>query len=119
MEKDFIPNSQTGAAGRRRAEAVWTEAAVANVWNVPLGEIRAPTRRRAPVALARQVAMYLTHVIFGISLTEVGRHFGRDRKTAAWACERIEDRRDDPDFDRLLDALGLLLESRIGPAARP
>jgi chromosomal replication initiation ATPase DnaA len=49
--------------------------------------------------------MYLAHVVFGLTLTEVGRAFGRDRTTAAYACELIETLRDDPEFDALLDAL--------------
>ncbi|MBX3493453.1 MAG: chromosomal replication initiator DnaA [Parvibaculum sp.] len=96
---------------KRKAELELTLATVARAWNVSLRELEAPTRRRAPVAEARQVAMYLTHVIFGISLSEVGRLYGRDRTTAGHACQRIEDRRDDPAFDRLLDALALTLES--------
>lgn len=96
---------------KRRAELELTLATVARAWNVSLRELQAPTRRRAPVAEARQVAMYLTHVIFGISLSEVGRLYGRDRTTASHACQRIEDRRDDPAFDRLLDTLALALES--------
>jgi chromosomal replication initiation ATPase DnaA len=80
-------------------------AKVARAWNVPIGELRSPTRRRAPVAQARQVAMYLTHVIYGFSLSAVGRHFGRDRTTAAHACRMVEDRRDDENFDMLLDRL--------------
>ncbi|MDP2123671.1 MAG: helix-turn-helix domain-containing protein [Parvibaculum sp.] len=94
-----------------RVEATLTLAVVARAWRLPLQDLKAPTRRRAPVALARQVAMYLTHVIFGVSLSEVGRLFGRDRTTAAHACRTIEDRRDDPDFDRLLDVLAQALES--------
>ncbi|WP_339832225.1 helix-turn-helix domain-containing protein [uncultured Parvibaculum sp.] len=97
--------------------ATRTLALVAGAWQVSLPELRAPTRRRATVALARQVAMYLTHVIFGVSLSEVGRLFGRDRRTAAHACRQIEDRRDDPDFDRLLDALAARLEGGARPGS--
>ena len=41
----------------------------------------------------------------GLSLTETGRLFQRDRTTVAHACGVIEDRRDDPIFDRALDLL--------------
>ena len=68
------------------------------------------------VALAWQVAMYLTHVIYGFSLSAVGRHFGRDRTTAAHACRLVEDRRDDKNFDMLLDRLEQALRSaNTGP----
>lgn len=81
------------------------EQAVALAFDVPVGELRAPTRRRAPVAFARQVAMYMAHVAYGLSLTEVGVLFGRDRTTVAHACSLVEDRRDEPGFDRSLDHL--------------
>ena len=49
--------------------------------------------------------MYLAHVGCGLTYSEVGRLFGRDRTTASYACRLIEDRRDDPDFDASLDLL--------------
>jgi chromosomal replication initiation ATPase DnaA len=63
------------------------------------------------VAFARQVAMYLAHVGGGLCLSEVGRLFARDRTTVAHACALVEDRRDDPDFDRCLSFLELALIS--------
>ena len=89
----------------RAAQVALTQETIARALSVPVAELRAPTRRRAPVAFARQVAMYLTHVAFGFRLSAVGRHFGRDRTTAAHACRYIEDRRDDPKFDLMLDRL--------------
>jgi chromosomal replication initiation ATPase DnaA len=75
------------------------------VFEVGIEEFRAPTRGSARAAFARQVAMYLAHVGCGVSLTEVGRLFERDRTTVAHACGLIEDKRDDPDFDYRLDHL--------------
>lgn len=106
-------SQDTGLAAVRRsirereqaAKVALMQETVARAWNVPIGEMRSPTRRQAPVAQARQVAMYLTHVIYGFSLSAVGRHFGRDRTTAAHACRLVEDRRDDANFDMLLDRL--------------
>ena len=77
-------------------------AAVAATFTVPLTELQAATRRRAPVALARQSAMYLAHVALGLNFSQVGRAFGRDRTTAAHACRLIEDRRGDPRLDNAL-----------------
>jgi len=79
--------------------------AVASAFDISEKEMRASTRRGAAVAFARQVAMYLAHVACGYSLTEVGILFHRDRTTAAYACRKIEDRRDDPDLDFCLDCL--------------
>ena len=75
----------------------------------PVGELRAGRRRTAHVAFARQNAMYLAHVALGLSYTEVGRAFGRDRTTAAHACRVVEDRRTDPAFDARLALLEHLL----------
>jgi chromosomal replication initiation ATPase DnaA len=79
--------------------------AVAGVFDVELALLRGPTRGRARVALARQVAMYLAHVGCGLSLTETGNLFERDRTTVAYACHIVEARREDPTFDQ---AIGLL-----------
>ena len=68
-------------------------------------KVLVPTRAKADIALTRQISMYVAHVALGLSLTEVGRKFGRDRTTAAHACRLVEDRRDDLQFDFLLDHL--------------
>ena len=85
------------------------EAAVSRALDISLAELRAATRRKAPVAFARQMAMYLSHVALGVSLTRTAACFGRDRTTASHACRVIEERRDDPTFDvqlcRLEEAL--------------
>lgn len=44
-------------------------------------------------------------VACGMSLTEVGRTFACDRTTVSHACGVVEDGRDDPTFDRVLDLL--------------
>ncbi len=61
--------------------------------------------RNARTAFVRQIAMYLTHVAFGLTYSEVGRLFLRDRTTVAHACRVIEDSRDDPSIDHTLSAL--------------
>jgi hypothetical protein len=81
------------------------EQAVIQVFGVGPADLHHTTRGRAKVALARQVAMYLAHVACGLSLTDTGRLFGRDRTTAAHACTVVEDKRDDPHFDGALDLL--------------
>jgi chromosomal replication initiation ATPase DnaA len=79
--------------------------AVASVFEVEIVALKAPTRGSAEAAFARQVAMYLAHVVCGLSLTEVGLIFGRDRTTVAHACEVVEDCRDEPELDRRLEHL--------------
>jgi chromosomal replication initiation ATPase DnaA len=60
----------------------------------------------------RQIAMYVTHVILGVSMADVGRGFGRDRTTVVYACHLIEDMRDDEDFDRVV-----VMTERVAMAA--
>ncbi|QKP78746.1 DNA replication initiation protein [Methyloligella sp. GL2] len=81
------------------------EAAVALVFEVDMDALRVATRGPAEAAFARQIAMYLAHVVCGLSLTQVGRAFGRDRTTVAHACSLIEDRRDEAEFDCTLTHL--------------
>lgn len=78
---------------------------VATVFEIDGALLAQPSRGRAEFALARQVAMYLGHVACGLSLTAVGRVFERDRSTAAHACKRVEDRREDKDFDAALQMM--------------
>lgn len=90
---------------RARDCALIAIALTASAFGVSVEELRARTRRQAPIAFARQVAVYLTHTIAGFTLTDVARAFGRDRTTVAHACHVIEDRRDDLAFDARLSAL--------------
>ena len=105
-----------GPVSSRRRAAESISIAVAAAFTVPVGELRAPSRRRAPVALARQSAMYLAHVTLGLSYAEVGRVFGRDRTTAAHACRKIEDRRKEGQLDAALAELEQALRRDLIPA---
>ena len=88
--------------------------AVAIVFEVELQDLGAATRRSPRAAFARQVAMYLAHVVCGLSMTEVGALFSRDRTTVAHACEVVEDRRDDPDLDGCLERLECAISALMG-----
>lgn len=81
------------------------EVAIERVFRIDPVVLNARRRGRAHAAHARQVAMYLAHTACCLSLTEVGSLFGRDRTTVAHACGVIEDARDDPGFDHVLDLL--------------
>jgi hypothetical protein len=78
---------------------------VAQERGVPALLLLHSSRCTAEVAIARQVAMYLMHVVLQRDYAEVGGFFGRDRTTVAHACAQIEDRRDDPTFDAGLQRL--------------
>lgn len=75
-------------------------------------ELRDSSRANNNVARVRQVAMYVTHVTFGITMKDVGIGFGRDRTTVMHACHTIEDLRDDDEFDRII-----ALAERVAAAA--
>ena len=94
------------------------EEAAAVAFGVAAADLRAKSRRNAVVAFARQSAMYVAHVILGLNYTDVGRLFHRDRTTAAHACRRVEDCRDDPLIDRRLELLAQVCgEAIFGPSA--
>lgn len=95
------------------------EGAVTQVFGVHRRDLEIATRGRAPIALARQVAMYLAHVACGMSLTEVGQLFKRDRTTVGHACGVVEDRRDDPVFDRVLELLEWVVPALLNPRRPP
>ncbi len=81
------------------------EFAIAVAFEIETKDLRKRTRGRADTAFARQVAMHLAHVAYGLTLSDVGRVFERDRTTVAYACGVVEDRRDDAAIDRTLDLL--------------
>ena len=81
------------------------ESLVAPTFAVAPALLWTPTRGSPRAALARQVAMYLAHVGMGLSLSEVGRLFARDRSTVAHGCSVVEVWRDSAPFDRALDLL--------------
>jgi len=70
------------------------------------------SRCKLSAARARQLAMYLAHVVQGETLTAIGQAFQRDRTTVSYACALIEDLRDDPAFDADVSRLELLVQER-------
>ena len=72
---------------------------VSKVFSVPQAYILFRSRHYAPVAFARQVAIYLCHTVFGLKHQEVGILFNRDRSSVAHACRRVEGQRDSQSFN--------------------
>ncbi len=87
--------------------------AMSSVFGVESGALWHGTRGAKGIASARQVAMYLAHVSCGMTLTDVGTMFGRDRTTVSYGCLKVEYRRDDPILDRTLDLLGWALPTLV------
>jgi chromosomal replication initiation ATPase DnaA len=84
---------------------------------IPQHNIVDDARGCSQTAFARQLAMYLCHVGFELSLARVAAAFGRDRSTVAYACHEIEDRRDDGQFDLWISALEGMLRTAPSSAA--
>jgi hypothetical protein len=98
---------------RYRQARLALDLAMSNVFGVETGTLWHGTRGAKEAAFARQIAMYLAHVSCGMTLTDVGAMFGRDRTTVAYGCLKVEYRRDDPVFDRALDLLGWALPTLV------
>lgn len=70
-------------------------------------------RRDFRLALARQTAMYLAHVVGQLTLNEVATCFKKNRTTVSHSCTNIEDRRDSPLFDLQIEFMEKQLRARI------
>lgn len=79
-------------------------AAAAYAFDVLQADVRSRGRRE-PVALARQVAMYLFHCEFGMTMTASGGAHGRHRATVNHASAKIEEAREDPLVDAFIDTV--------------
>jgi chromosomal replication initiation ATPase DnaA len=103
-------NRQDDAAAAHLAASVASFAL-----GVPHASIVSENRGCSRSAFARQVAMYLCHVGFELSLARVAQAFGRDRSTVAHACRMIEDRREEGQFDLWIGALETMLHAAPAP----
>ena len=105
--------SVTAEPHRYRQARLALDLAMTSVFGIETGVLWAGSRGVRDIAFARQVAMYLAHVSCGMTLTDVGAMFGRDRTTVSHGCLKVEFHRDDPLFDRTLDLLGWALPTLV------
>ncbi|RZO68512.1 MAG: hypothetical protein EVA70_01670 [Parvularculaceae bacterium] len=101
---------------RRRAAMAALEV-ISEAFDVPLSRLTMATRQRANVAFARQIAMYLCHVIAQLSVRDISTEFERERSTVVYALHTIEDRRDSPLFEDQLELLEIALRQRLAVIA--
>lgn len=99
-----------------RARALLAMQAVASVTGVSAAAMQSRRRVNDAVRRARALAWYLSHTEYGWPLYRVGAAFDRDRTTVAKACREVEDRRDDPALDSLLERVGRGLAEIAGVA---
>lgn len=93
-------------------------ACVAFDFGLDAAELETGLRGSQRMAFARQIAMYLAHVGFGLTLESIGRAFGRDRTTVGHACRVVEDGRDDIWFDCRVATLELICRAATGGVVR-
>ncbi|MEE9348228.1 MAG: helix-turn-helix domain-containing protein [Robiginitomaculum sp.] len=98
------------------ARAQLVMAAVALEFGIPDIEVYSRTKGNSKNSFARQIAMYLTHIVYEINLSRVARTFSRDRSTASHACRVVEESREDPIIDEKLIRLEQFLENSPQPA---
>ncbi len=92
--------------------------AVAGERHVSMTALLRRSRGSGASAAARQLAIYLAHVVLQRPQDVVAELFARDRTTVAHACRAVEDRRDDPELEaeiarieaRWADGVGVALE---------
>lgn len=84
---------------------------VAEAARLDCAALMGPTRGTPAIAAHRQTAMYLAHVVCGLSHAAIARGFDRDRTTVSHACRRVEDRRDDAVEDHRITGLELACQA--------
>lgn len=85
---------------------------VSDYYNVTLSEMVGPTRKRE-ITIPRQVAIYLTREMTGMSLPQIGTVFGgRDHTTILHSCKVMENTvRDDLGMRNLVNSIKRQIES--------
>lgn len=81
--------------------------------------LRASPRGSRRLAVGRQLAIHLVHIIAGRNHQAVAQSFGRNRSTASHHFETVEDLRDVPAFDEFVTLLEQRYEMQLRYAAMP
>jgi chromosomal replication initiation ATPase DnaA len=97
-------------------DAALVEQLVIRAFGLPVSTLLSDRRGQASVAFGRQVAIYLVHTRLRFSQAAAARRFRRDRTTAWHACGLVEDRREDPEIDRRIEAVEHALDRWVAAA---
>ncbi|MBL0370997.1 hypothetical protein JJB09_03055 [Rhizobium sp. KVB221] len=108
--------------GRRRALAVRsvcrTVGSIVNEMVQLIGEPDASARdKRFALTHVQQISMYVCHVVLQLTMTEIANAFGKDRTTVGHSCARVEDRRDNRGYDRLIGTVERIVGGLYCPVA--
>lgn len=82
-------------------------------FDIPGRELRRPGRSADDITRVRQIAMYVAHVMLGLSMSDIGKAFARDRTTVMHACHLIEDMRDDIAVDAVVSRMERLVQAAL------
>ena len=84
-------------------------------FQIKISDLKSKKKNKAFIG-PRHTAMFLTRQLTGLSLPEIGRHFGgRDHSTVLHAVHKVENMvRNDPAFENVLDQLVKELEGNNG-----
>jgi chromosomal replication initiator protein len=95
----------------RRVTCELIQAMVADYYSVTVDDLKS-ARRNREVTVPRQVAMFLTREIVGLSLPRIGESFGgRDHTTVMHSCEKVQDiLKDNPGFLSQMDDIRRLIK---------
>lgn len=61
-------------------------------------------------AFIKHLSIYLCHVVLGHSMRKIASGFKLDRTSVSYACRKIEDKRDDVDWERFISRSERLVE---------
>lgn len=89
LVEKVLKDISKSAKGKERISMDFIKKATAEYYSVKIDEMSAKIRTKN-IALARQVAMFITRELTGASLPKIGEEFGgRDHTTVIHACEKI------------------------------
>lgn len=95
----------SGETGWKKAALAALTQRIAALFAIGTHAIHARRRGSPTIVKARQTIIYLAHIALGLDVMEIADALNRDRSSVALALKTIEDARDDPAFDALLDCL--------------
>lgn len=108
IEPELIRIGETrmgSESGRTKAALAALTQRIAALFAIGTHAIHARRRGSPTIVKARQTIIYLAHIALGLDVMEIADALNRDRSSVALALKTIEDARDDPAFDALLDCL--------------
>ncbi len=103
LARDVLKNVLISRGDRPDVELVVR--VVADHFGVKPADIKGD-RRQQPTARARQVAMYLSRKLCGLSTPQLGERFGRDHSTIIAATQKVDETMSaEADFKNVIDSL--------------